>query len=136
LLFKSQLLQFKIPIEESEIPKVDKWDWTSVKNALDDSVRKFLTSQSGFTEDHSLMDGRLLLSTLAVLFSAYALLDDWLHPYPQSRTTLIVCVIAYFVSVLILTLYTSYVERGCFGAAKSKLDNKTFTWKLYSKQKP
>ena len=119
------------------MPTIEKWDWNAVKNALDDSARKFLTSQSGFQEDHALMNGRLVLSTIAILFSGYALLDDWLHPFPESRSTLIMCVVAYFLTVVILTLYTTYTERGCFVAAKAKSsENKSCVWRVYSKQKP
>jgi signal peptidase complex subunit 2 len=80
----------KIP-EESET-KVEKWDFNAVKNALDDSVRKFLVSQNGFKEDNTLMNGRLFISTLAVLVSAYAIAYDWFYPFPQSRSTIIICV--------------------------------------------
>ena len=119
------------------MPNIEKWDWNAVKNALDDSARKFLTSQTNFKEDHSLMNGRLFISTIAVLFSGYALLDDWLNPFPESRSTLIYCVIAYFITILLLTLYTNYAERGCFAAALSTLDsqNKKYLWRIYSKQK-
>ncbi len=107
-----------------------------MKNALDDSARLYLNSQTGFEEDHILMNGRLLLSTIAIFFSGYALLDDWLHPFPESKTTLIFCVIAYFMMILLLTLYTTYIEKGCFAAAKSiTADNEKHSWKIYSKQK-
>ena len=56
-------------IEKDEPTTVDKWDWNAVKNALDDSARKLLVSQKNFQEDHSLMNGRLLISTITVAFS-------------------------------------------------------------------
>lgn len=129
----------EVKLEEGEeVPVVEKWDWNAVKNALDDAARKFLTSQKGFTEDHLLMNGRLVISTIAILFSAYALYDDWQRPFPQSKGTLIVCVLAYFLALLVLTLYTSYIERGCFAAAKARVgdSNKSTHWRVYSRQKP
>ena len=66
-----------------------------MKNTLDDSVRKFLVSQNGLKEDNTLMDIRLVISTLAVLISAYALLYDWYNPFPKSRDMLIISVLVY-----------------------------------------
>ena len=83
---------YQIPPDEKETT-IEKWDWNAVKNALDDSVRKFMISQNGFKEDNTLMNGRLLISTLAVLVSAYAIAYDWFYPFPQSRSVIIVCVL-------------------------------------------
>jgi signal peptidase complex subunit 2 len=112
---------------------VDKWDWNAVKNALDDSARKFLINQIGFKEDNTLMNGRLFISTVAVLFSIYAIAYDWLHPFPESRQIMIICVVAYFITVGILTFYTSFIEKGCFVAARYTAEPKS-VWKLSSKQ--
>ena len=121
--------------ENETAPKVEKWEWNALKNALDDSARVFLTSQDGFKEDHWLMNGRLIISTIAVLFSAYALYDDWIHPFPLSRSTLIACVVAYFLTILLLTWYTNYVERGCFAVAHCKdSSGRRIYWRMYSKQ--
>lgn len=125
-----------MPPEETET-KVDKWDWNAVKNALDDSIRKFIVSQNGFKEDHSLMNGRLLISTIGVLFSAYAIVYDYLHPFPESRTVLIACVLLYFITIGILTLYTAFLEKTCFATAKQTVgSDKPNFWKISSKQKP
>ncbi|RNA34189.1 signal peptidase complex subunit 2 [Brachionus plicatilis] len=125
----------KIP-EDLDETKIDKWDWNALKNALDDAGRKFLTNQKDCQETHSLMNGRLIISTIAVLFSLYAIGYDYLYPFPESKLVIIVCVASYFVTVGILTLYTSFIEKGCFAQVVQKLDNKTFYWKFLSKQKP
>lgn len=114
---------------------MEKWDWNAVKNALDDSARKFIINQKGFEEDHKLMNGRLIVSTIAILFSLYAIGYDWFHPFPESRSTLICCVILYFITIGVLTLYTTFLEKGCFAAAKYVDGEKTSYWKLSSKQK-
>lgn len=124
----------KIPEENAET-KIEKWDWNALKNALDDAGRKFLTNQKDCAEIHSLMNGRLLISTLAVLFSLYAIGFDYLYPFPESKVVIIVCVISYFVTVGILTLYTTFIEKGCFAQIVQKLENKTLYWKFLSKQK-
>ena len=125
-----------MPSEKPDETIVDKWDWNAVKNALDDSARAFLVAQTGFKEDHFLMNGRLLISTIGVLFSGYAIAYDWFHPFPESRSVLIACVLLYFVTIGILTLWTAFLEKSCFAAAKYTEDsNKTISWKLSSKQK-
>ncbi len=84
----------KVENKPDEKPaKTDKWDWNAIKNALDDATTKFLISQKNFKEDHTLMNTKLIISTLAVLFSGIALLYDWLHPFPKSKDVLLVCVI-------------------------------------------
>jgi signal peptidase complex subunit 2 len=119
--------------EQQENVVVDKWDWNAVKNALDDSARKFLVNQNGVKEDNTLMNGRLAISTIAVLFSIYAIAYDWFHPFPESKQILIICVVAYFITVCILTLYTSFLEKGCFVAARHIAEPKN-VWKISSRQ--
>jgi len=100
--------------------KVDKWDGSAVKNALDDGVRKVFTEKFHYVENHSLMDGRLVICSLAVGLAMFALLWDYLHPFPQSRPILILCVTCYFLLMGVLTIYTSFKEKGIFLVAVKK----------------
>lgn len=106
--------------EHEEEVKVNKWDGTAVRNALDDEIRVILTADYKYEECHKLADGRLLLSLLAVADAGVALLWDWFYPFPASQTVLIGCVLTYFVLMGILTMYTQFYEKGIFVVAKKK----------------
>ena len=46
-------------------------------------------------EDYTLIDRRLVLCTLACGFSVFALIYDYLFPFPRSGTVLAACAIRY-----------------------------------------
>jgi signal peptidase complex subunit 2 len=111
----------KAPKKANEKPvKVDKWDGSALKNALDDAAKLVLTEKLGYMETHTLVDGRLFLCTIAVGFALFALVWDYLYPFPLSRTVLITCVLSYFAMMCVLTVYTTYRERGVFMIALDK----------------
>lgn len=49
-----------------------------------------------------------------------------------ARPILIACVVAYFVLMGVLTLYTAFCEKGIFVVAVQKVGAKTVTWKASS----
>jgi len=126
--------------EDEEVvppPKVNKWDGSAVKNALDDAVRDILIKKLGFEENFALVDGRLGICSVAVGIAMLALLWDYMYPFPQSRPVLLLCVSAYFVMMGVLTLYTAYMEKGIFAVAVFKdggPDNES-TWEASSYMK-
>jgi len=124
--------------ETSEPVKVFKWDGVAVKNALDDAIREVMTKKLPYLENHSLMDGRLMICGLAVGIAMFALTWDFFYPFPKSKPILIGCVGGYFFLMGILTLYTAFKERGIFVVVMQKdpagLDPDS-TWEVASKMK-
>ena len=95
---------------EGEPVKVEKWDGSKVKHALDDAAKKAETSlfhrsihplvvlsgvqimgQFGYEESHSLTDQRLAICTVACSLSLGALIYDYFFPFPASKYVLGFC---------------------------------------------
>lgn len=99
--------------------KVDKWDQNAVRIALDDAAKKVMVDQ-GYEENFKLVDQRLVICTLAVLAAGFALLYDWLYPFPASRNIIICSVVSYGFLMAVLTLYMNYYEKSIFMIAHQK----------------
>ncbi|XP_059476236.1 signal peptidase complex subunit 2 isoform X2 [Neocloeon triangulifer] len=106
-------------IKEEPI-KVNKWDGCAVKNSLDDAVKLALQKKFDYQENYALMDGRLAMCSVAVGVAMFAMLWDFLYPFPQSKPVLIICVASYFILMGLLTLYTTFKEKGIFVKATQK----------------
>jgi signal peptidase complex subunit 2 len=70
---------------------VDKWDGGAVKNNLDDTVKIIMKKHYEYTEDFHLVNQRLIICTIACLFSLFSVVYDYYHPFPQSKYILATC---------------------------------------------
>ena len=57
---------------------------------------------------------------IAVAIAMFGLAWDFLYPFPLSRPVLIICSGSYFLLMGVLTLYTTYKEKGIFVVVKDK----------------
>jgi len=103
--------------DEQEVVQINKWDGSQVKHAVDDAFKNALMERPNCKEHFSIIDGRLFICALAVGVALFALGYDYIYTFPTSKPILIICVASYFVLMGILTIYTTYVEKGIFAVA-------------------
>lgn len=100
-----------------EVVQINKWDGSQVKHAIDDAFKSALMERPNCREHFAIIDGRLFICFLAVGIALFALGYDYIYTFPTSKPVLIICVTSYFLLMGILTVYTTYIEKGIFAVA-------------------
>lgn len=106
---------------EGEPVKIEKWDGSKVKHALDDAAKKIM-NEFGYEESHSLTDQRLAICTVACTLSLGALVYDYFFPFPASKYVLGFCSLGYFTLMLVFTIFVAFKEKNYvyWGVQKDK----------------
>jgi len=118
--------------EDFKVIKVDRFDSKAIKHAFDDVGRQTYNNRLTGRECHKLVDHRLMISTLAVLFSGFACGYDYYDPYPGSKYVLAACSLSYFALSGVLQLYQWYIEKEIFMVHYEKQGKKELKWELSS----
>ncbi|EFP87710.1 hypothetical protein PGT21_025775 [Puccinia graminis f. sp. tritici] len=84
---------------------------TELKNALDDTMKSYLTSKVGFTQDYFCDDVKLGLGWTSNIIAAGISLAGWHFGWEKTQGYTAYCVGAYMVLSLALTVFTSTVEK-------------------------
>jgi len=118
--------------DDFKVIKVDRFDSKAIRHAFDDVGRQTYNNRLKGRECNKLVDQRLLISTIAVLFSGFACAYDYYDPYPGSKWVLATCSISYFILTGILQLYQWYVEKEIFMVFYEAAGKKELKWELSS----
>jgi len=118
--------------DDFKVIKVDRFDSKAIRHAFDDVGRQTFNNRLKGRECNKLVDQRLLISTIAVLFSGFACAYDYYDPYPGSKYVLATCSISYFILTGILQLYQWYVEKEIFMVFYEAAGKKELKWELSS----
>ncbi|KAH8553750.1 signal peptidase complex subunit 2 [Umbelopsis sp. PMI_123] len=97
-------------IEQEEI-KINKYDSTQLKHTVDDHIRKYLTTDAGYAENHQHMDVKLSLGYISCVFAIAATYYEWENGFERAKPVTLICVVSYFLLNFIAWVYAYFVEK-------------------------
>ncbi|KAF8348521.1 microsomal signal peptidase 25 kDa subunit-domain-containing protein [Amanita rubescens] len=117
-------LSVVVPPEERETVKVNNASLTELKNACDDSLKRFLSRPELFKQIHLHTDVRLALGWLSVLVAAGTALYGYKFDFEKSKPVVWVGVIIYVLLTTLQTVYAHFVEKETVFVGKRKTFSK------------
>jgi len=119
------------PQAPREPVKVNHYNLTELKNACDDSLKKYLSRPNSFQEQHTHTDVRLALGYASVIIGGGTVFYGWKIGFEPSKTIVTIGVALYFLLTALQTLYIWYVEKETIFVGKRKtLDKRILTERL------
>ncbi|KAG2172222.1 hypothetical protein INT43_004763, partial [Umbelopsis isabellina] len=91
--------------------KVNKYNATELKHAVDDHLRKYLSNDLGYAESHRHIDVKLALGYLSCVFAVIATYHEWKVKFEKAKPVTLVCVVAYFILNTAAWVYALLVEK-------------------------
>lgn len=98
--------------EDQAVPvQVNNACLSELKNALDDTLKSYLTTKAGFQQDYFCDDVKLTLGWVSNIIAAGISLAGWYIGWEKTQGYTLYCVIAYVILSTILSIFTSTMEK-------------------------
>jgi signal peptidase complex subunit 2 len=95
----------------AEPVKVNNGNETELKNAIDDHIKKYLTTSLSFVQNHTHTDVKLVLGYVACIFAGVASWYGYVNSFEDSKPLTTICVAAYFGLNTVALLYGMFAEK-------------------------
>jgi hypothetical protein len=95
----------------AEPVKVNNGNQIELKNAVDDHIKKYLTTSLGLVQNHTHTDIKLVLGYVACIFAGVASWYGYVNSFEESKFLTTVCVAAYFGLNTVALLYGMFAEK-------------------------
>ncbi|CAG8443061.1 17865_t:CDS:2 [Acaulospora morrowiae] len=103
--------QIDVVEKEKDVIKVNNYCVTDLKNACDDYIIKYFTTEAGYNQVHTHTDVKLVLGYLACGFALSGGYYGYMVPFEESKKLTLICILAYFILNSILFVYAFVFEK-------------------------
>ncbi|GAA5802351.1 hypothetical protein HPULCUR_007815 [Helicostylum pulchrum] len=111
--------EVKEPVEVSNV-----YDGTQLKNAVDDELARFYSTDLKFTQSHVHTDVKLFLGYISCFIAGGAFFYEYKTSFTEALTVTTLCVVAYWIIQTIAFAYTYLVEKDQIFIGYQKVNGK------------